>query len=91
MHGTFTISSLGGYSIDAFNAIINPPQVAALAVGTLVKKPWCKEDKILPVDKLHLKITVDHRAIDGAYAADFMVELKRKMDSLSIKEWFSSI
>jgi pyruvate dehydrogenase E2 component (dihydrolipoamide acetyltransferase) len=86
MHGTFTISSLGGYGVDSFNAIINPPQVAALAAGTIMKKPWCKDNKILAVDTLHLTLTVDHRAIDGAYAANFMAELRKKIDSLNTKE-----
>ena len=71
MHGTFTVSSLGGYGIDSFNAIISPPLVAALAVRAIRKKPCIKDGKILPVGTLHLTLTADHRGIDGATAANF--------------------
>jgi pyruvate dehydrogenase E2 component (dihydrolipoamide acetyltransferase) len=70
--GTFTISNLGMYGIDAFNAIINAPQVAILAVGALV-------DRVVPVNGrpsiatcLTLSLSCDHRVVDGARGAEFL-------------------
>jgi len=86
MYGTFTLSSLGGYGIDSFNAIINPPQVAILAVGAIVKKPCIKDKKIFPADILHLTLTVDHRVVDGAHAASFLFELGREIHDFNVKK-----
>lgn len=70
--GTFTISNLGMYGVDAFNAIINSPQAAILAVGALV-------DRVIPVDgqpavrpTLTLTLSCDHRVVDGARGAQFL-------------------
>ena len=72
---TFTISNLGMYGIDAFNAIISPPQVAILAVGRIA-------DRVVPVDgkpgirpMMTLTLSADHRAIDGARAAMFLHDM----------------
>jgi pyruvate dehydrogenase E2 component (dihydrolipoamide acetyltransferase) len=71
--GTFTISNLGMYGIDAFTAIINAPQAAILAVGRIA-------DRVVPVDgkpavqpMLTLSLSCDHRVVDGARGAEFMV------------------
>jgi len=82
-HATFTISSLGAFGIDSFNAIINPPQVGILAVGSLIKKPSIKDNELLLIEMMHLTLTVDHRAIDGALAAKFLVELSNKILNLN--------
>jgi pyruvate dehydrogenase E2 component (dihydrolipoamide acetyltransferase) len=73
--GTFTISNLGMYEVDAFTAIITPPQAAILAVGGIV-------DRVVPVDgkpsvrpMMTLTLSSDHRVIDGARAAEFMKDL----------------
>jgi pyruvate dehydrogenase E2 component (dihydrolipoamide acetyltransferase) len=73
--GTFTISNLGMYGVDAFNAIITPPQAAILAVGRIA-------DRVVPVDgkpgirpMLTLTLSCDHRVIDGAQAALFLNDL----------------
>ena len=70
--GTFTISNLGMYNVDAFNAIITPPQAAILAVGRIA-------DRVVPVDgkpgirpMLTLTLSSDHRVVDGAQAAVFL-------------------
>jgi len=70
--GTFTISNLGMYGVDAFNAIINPPQVAILAVGRIVERvvPVNSRPAIQPM--LTLTLSCDHRAIDGARGAQFL-------------------
>ena len=75
-HGTFSVSSLGSYGIDSFNAIINPPQVAILAAGAIQMKPVCINGEITAAPMIHLTLTVDHRAVDGDMAARFMAELK---------------
>lgn len=73
--GTFTISNLGMYRVDAFSAIITPPQAATLAVGSIT-------DRVVPVDGkpgirpvMVLTLSSDHRVIDGARAAEFMNDL----------------
>ena len=73
--GTFTISNLGMYDVDAFTAIITPPQAAILAVGGMA-------DRVVPVDgkpavrpMMTLTLSSDHRVIDGARAAQFMKDL----------------
>ena len=73
--GTFTISNLGMYGIDAFNAIVNPPQAAILAVGRIA-------DRVVPVNgqpgvqpMTTLTLSCDHRVVDGARAAQFMQAL----------------
>ena len=70
--GVFTISNLGMYGVDAFNAIVNPPQAAILAVGRIA-------DRVVPVDgrpavqpTMVLTLSCDHRALDGARGAQFL-------------------
>jgi pyruvate dehydrogenase E2 component (dihydrolipoamide acetyltransferase) len=73
--GTFTLSNLGMYSVDAFSAIITPPQAAVLAVGRIA-------DRVVPVNgqpgirpMLTLTLSSDHRVVDGAQAAAFLGDL----------------
>jgi len=84
MNGTFTVSSLGGFGIDAFNAIINPPQVAILAAGSIIQKPRVKNGNIEAVPVLHLTLTVDHRVVDGADAAEFLADLKYSLENFNV-------
>jgi pyruvate dehydrogenase E2 component (dihydrolipoamide acetyltransferase) len=78
--GTFTISSLGGYGIREFSAIINPPEVAILAVGAAEKRPVCKGDQIVPRTMLTVTLSADHRVVDGATAAEFLATLKSTLE-----------
>lgn len=73
--GTFTVSNLGMYGVDAFNAIVNPPQAAILAVSRIA-------DRVVPVDgqpvvqpMLTLSLSCDHRVVDGARGAEFLQAL----------------
>ena len=70
--GTFTISNLGMYNVDAFNAIINQPQVAILAVGRIAERvvPLHGQPAVQPM--LVLTLSCDHRAVDGARGAQFL-------------------
>lgn len=75
--GTFTVSNLGMFGIDEFDAVINPPQGAILAVGR-TRRVICEgPDGVLgAVTKINLVLSVDHRAIDGAVGAGFLATLK---------------
>ena len=77
MDGTFTISNLGMYAVDQFTAIINPPQVAILAVGRTAKR-FLPDEAGGPVLRPMMTVTlsVDHRAVDGAEAARFLSTLQ---------------
>jgi len=79
--GTFTISNLGMFDVDSFNAIINPPQAAILAVGRIV-------DKVVPVDGLPavrpiltLNLSFDHRVVDGVRGAEFLKTLSNLIEN----------
>ncbi len=78
--GTFTISNLGMYGIESFSAIINPPQVAILAVGGVTKEPVYQDGQFIPADIMRVTISADHRVTDGAEAARFLAELKHLLE-----------
>jgi pyruvate dehydrogenase E2 component (dihydrolipoamide acetyltransferase) len=77
---TFTISNLGNYGIREFSAIINPPEVAILAVGSAEKRAVVRFDSIVPRTMMTLTLSADHRAVDGATAAEFMRTLKATLE-----------
>jgi pyruvate dehydrogenase E2 component (dihydrolipoamide acetyltransferase) len=70
--GTFTISNLGMYGIDQFVAVLNPPQVAILAVGAIEEKPVVVDGELEILPQMTLTLTCDHRALDGSVAAEFL-------------------
>ncbi len=74
--GTFTITNLGANDIDGFTPIINPPQVGILGVGRVVEKPVITNGEIAKGETMYLSLTFDHRAIDGAPAAEFLQTVK---------------
>ncbi len=74
--GTFTITTLGAYGIDAFTPIINAPQVGILGVGRVVEKAAVFQGEIAKRSMMFLSLTFDHRAIDGAPAAAFLNAVK---------------
>jgi len=74
--GTFTVSSLGTFGIREFAAIINPPQVAILAVGAAEKRAVVRNDQIVARTTMSLTLSADHRVVDGATAAEFLRTLK---------------
>lgn len=79
---TFSISNLGMYGVDEFIAIINPPAVAILAVGAVQKQPVALDDDTVAVrPRMKVTISADHRALDGAVAAEFLRELKRILEN----------
>ncbi len=89
--GTFTISNLGMLGIDQFTAIINPPQSAILAVGRTVKEPVVVEtetgDEVVVRPRMKMTLSVDHRIIDGAVAAQFLQDVVRGLERPSRLLW----
>lgn len=74
--GSFTISNLGMFGITDFQAIINPPQAAILAVGGILDVPVVKNGAVVPGKTMSLTLSVDHRVIDGVAASEFLKDLK---------------
>ena len=74
--GTFTISNLGMFGTQQFDAILNLPQVGILAVGAALKRPVVEADRIEIGTVMTVTLTADHRAVDGAMAAMFLQTLK---------------
>ncbi|MBM3277704.1 MAG: 2-oxo acid dehydrogenase subunit E2 [Candidatus Handelsmanbacteria bacterium] len=80
--GTFTISNLGMFGVSHFTAIINPPQVAILAVGAMEKRVVVLDNDALAARPcLTLNLAVDHRVVDGALAARFLQRLKEILET----------
>lgn len=77
---TFTISNLGMYGVSHFNAIINPPNVAILAVGGAIEKPVVRNGKIEPGLVMTMTMSSDHRVVDGAMAAQYLATVKNFLE-----------
>ena len=82
--GSITISNLGMYDVDHFIAIVNPPESCILAVGKIETQPVWNGKEFLPVPKMTITGSFDHRIIDGAYGAQFLRELKTLMENPSL-------
>ncbi|MFD6274441.1 dihydrolipoamide acetyltransferase family protein [Streptomyces sp. NPDC060209] len=78
--GSFTVSNLGMYGVTEFSAIINPPQSAILAVGTIVQRPVVAEGAIEVGSMMTVMLSADHRVIDGALAGRWMQEFVRVLE-----------
>jgi pyruvate dehydrogenase E2 component (dihydrolipoamide acetyltransferase) len=79
--GSFTISNLGMFGISEFVAIINPPQVAILAVAGIKDEPVVRGGQVVPGKVMRLTISADHRAVDGADAAAFLKTLRELLEA----------
>ena len=73
--GTFTISNLGMYAVDGFQAIVNAPQAAILAVGRMGKRPVVVNDEVVVRPTATFSVSFDHRVVDGARGAAFLETL----------------
>lgn len=82
--GSFTISNLGMFGVSEFQAIINPPQAAILAVSGIQEVPVIKNGSIVAGKTMNLTLSVDHRVIDGAAAAQFLQTLKKLLENPAI-------
>jgi pyruvate dehydrogenase E2 component (dihydrolipoamide acetyltransferase) len=78
----FTISNLGMYQVDAFTAVINPPETAILAVSSIHRMPVVvDEDKIAIRDMMNVTLSMDHRVGDGVLAAEFVNAVKQSLEN----------
>jgi pyruvate dehydrogenase E2 component (dihydrolipoamide acetyltransferase) len=74
--GTFTVSSLGMFGVRQFDAIINPPQVAILAIGAMEERPLVRDGALAVGQLATVTLSSDHRVVDGADAAGFLATLR---------------
>ena len=79
--GTFAISNLGMFDVSSFIAIIQPPQTAVIAVGTVMSKPIVVEDKIVIAQMMNATLSADHRIVDGADGAKFISSVKEALEN----------
>ena len=79
--GTFTISNLGAYGVDAFTPIINHPECAILGLGAIRRQPVVVGEAVVPRDVMTLSLTFDHRIVDGAPAARFLGAVRRLVEN----------
>jgi pyruvate dehydrogenase E2 component (dihydrolipoamide acetyltransferase) len=79
--GSFTISNLGMYGVEQFSAIINPPHAAILAVGATQQKPVVENGELKVGSVLRCTLSVDHRSVDGAVAAQWLMVFKGLMEN----------
>lgn len=77
---TFTISNLGMYGVEHFTAIINPPNVAILAVGAAEEKPVVRDGRVVPGRRMAMTMSSDHRVVDGAMAARYLATVKQMLE-----------
>jgi pyruvate dehydrogenase E2 component (dihydrolipoamide acetyltransferase) len=83
--GTFTVTNLGSFGVEAFTPVINPPQVAVLGVDAIQVKPVRKPDgNIEFIDAIGLSLTVDHQWVDGAPGARFLSALRDKIERVDV-------
>ncbi|APR04340.1 pyruvate dehydrogenase complex dihydrolipoamide acetyltransferase [Thauera chlorobenzoica] len=79
--GGFTVSNLGMYGIREFAAIINPPQACILAVGACEPRPVVRDGSLAVATLMSCTLSVDHRVVDGALAAEFLAEFRRLIEN----------
>ncbi len=78
---TFTISNLGMYGIEAFTAIVNPPDACILAVGGIKQIPVVKNGQVVPGNVMKVTLSCDHRVVDGATGSEFLLDLKANLEN----------
>jgi pyruvate dehydrogenase E2 component (dihydrolipoamide acetyltransferase) len=80
--GTFTVSNLGAFGVEAFTPIINPPECAILGLGRIERTPVFDDaDRVVARERMPLSLTFDHRIVDGAPAARFLQHLGRLIEN----------
>ena len=78
--GTFTVTNLGMYEVDAFTPIINLPESAILGVGRIKERPAAVDGEVCVRQMVWLSLTFDHRVVDGAHAARFLQRIKKLIE-----------
>lgn len=79
--GSFTISNMGMYGVSSFQAIINPPQAAILAISGIQDMPVIKNCVVVPGKVMTISLSADHRVIDGALAAEFLKTVQHYLET----------
>jgi len=83
--GTLTVSNLGGYGIDYFSAVINPPQAIILSIGAIDSQPVLNESgAIAPGYRMKIGMSCDHRVVDGAIGANYLKSLRHLLENPSL-------
>lgn len=82
--GTLTITNLGMYGVKSFAAIINPPQVAILAVGTIEPRAVVVPGQIIAQQMMTLSLSIDHRVVNGAQGGEFLARLRELLETASL-------
>ena len=78
--GTFTISNLGMYGIERFMAVLNPPQVGILAVGSIEERVVVEDGEMVVRPRMEMTLSCDHRAVDGAQGSEFLRTVKQLIE-----------
>jgi pyruvate dehydrogenase E2 component (dihydrolipoamide acetyltransferase) len=78
--GTFTVSNLGMYGVTSFTAVINPPQAAILAVGTLAQRAVVRDGELVVRHMMNVTLACDHRILYGADAAQFLARIRQLLE-----------
>ena len=78
---TFTVSNLGMFDVESFISIINPPECASMAVGSIREMPVIIEGSVAASKRMKVTVSADHRVLDGAVAAKFLQEFKRRLEA----------
>ena len=86
LDGTFTLTTLGAFGVEQFTPIVNPPQVAVLGVGAIRSVPALRDGHLVEEPHIHLSLTFDHAAVDGAPAARFLAAVVDRIAAHSPKE-----
>jgi pyruvate dehydrogenase E2 component (dihydrolipoamide acetyltransferase) len=79
--GTFSVSNLGMFGIKRFNAVINPPQAAILAVGEMTPRPVVRDGEVTISPLMEITLTCDHRILYGADAAQFLGRIRERLEN----------
>jgi pyruvate dehydrogenase E2 component (dihydrolipoamide acetyltransferase) len=85
--GTFTLTNLGAFGVEAFTPIINPPEVAVLGAGRIEPAPMAYQGHIALRQRMVLSLTFDHRLIDGAPAARFLARVRELVEQPDVRDW----
>jgi len=80
---TFTVTNLGGFGVLTFTPIVPLPQIAILGVGMMEERPVIREGQVVPRKMMNLCLVFDHRAVDGAQAAQFLQKVKTALEAPS--------
>jgi pyruvate dehydrogenase E2 component (dihydrolipoamide acetyltransferase) len=79
--GTFTVTNMGMFGVEDFGAIINPPEPGILAVGVVEQRPVVEDGQLAVGTRMKFTLSADHRAVDGAVGAQFVQEVKRRLEN----------